>query len=263
MSEVGQVAVLEVRNAVKRFGSVQALSDVSFQIFPGEIVALLGDNGAGKSTMVKAIAGVFPLDSGEILIDGEPQHFRSPKDAQEKGIETVYQDLALFENLNVTGNFFAGREMAQPAWMKNFGWLNLAAMHKKTRAFLHDLKVNLPDPHAEVGIMSGGQRQAVAVARSVSFGRKILLLDEPTAALGQRESGNVLRLVKELPAKGISVVIISHNLDHVMQVCSRALVLRRGHYIGEQQPTPGNHEAIVSMIVGGASEKGQKGQTNQ
>ena len=244
--------VLEVRGGVKRFGPVTALDHVNLHLYEGEVLALLGDNGAGKSTMIKALSGVHALDGGQLLLDGAAVTLRSPTETRAAGIETVYQDLALFDNLNISSNFFAGREECTPTWLGPLAFTNDKKMERQTRRLIDELEVNLPDPRAHVGLMSGGQRQAIAVARAVAFARRIIL-DEPTAALGARESRNVLRLIKRLPELGLSVILISHNLEQVMQVADRAMVLRRGEYIGEREPTPQNHEALVGMIVGGGA----------
>ena len=180
--------VLAVRHAQKRFGAVHALKDVSLEAYRGEVLALLGDNGAGKSTLVKCIAGVHTLDEGEILLDGEHVSLRSPAAARRAGVETVYQDLALFDNLTPAQNFYCGREIAFPAWLpRGLRFLNRRAMDRETAAVLDRLKVKLPKLDAPVALMSGGQRQAIAVARATVFARKIVILDEPTAALGLRE----------------------------------------------------------------------------
>lgn len=248
--KTGARKILEVHHAHKRFGAVLALDDISFHLKEGEILALLGDNGAGKSTMIKALSGVHELDSGKILLDGKEVHFRTPLDARNNGIETVYQDLALFDNLTVAANLYAGREMSKLRKLGPLSFLEDKKMENNTKQFITDLQVNLPDPRSDVGLMSGGQRQAIAVARAAVFGSKIVLLDEPTAALGARESRNVLNLVKKLPEQGVSVIIISHNLEHVSRVADRAVVLRRGTYIGEAVPSAENHDYIVKMIVG-------------
>ena len=241
--------VLEVKNLRKRYGAQTALADVSLQLGEGEVLALLGDNGAGKSTLIKILSGVVAHDGGEILVDGDEVHIDSPKHARELGIETVYQDLALFDNTHAVGNFYAGREQTRPKWLGAFGLVDDKGMRKETEELLERLQVNIP-PQSEVGLMSGGQRQAVAVARAIAFGKRIVILDEPTSALGARESGNVLRLIKEAPEQGVSVIVISHNLEHVMEVADRAVVLRQGKYIGETEPTAENHEQLVGMIVG-------------
>ncbi|MBV8912204.1 MAG: sugar ABC transporter ATP-binding protein [Acetobacteraceae bacterium] len=241
--------VLEVCDLEKRFGATMALDRVSLKLGEGEILALLGDNGAGKSTLIKILSGVLRPDAGEIRIDGKRVHISSPHHARELGIETVYQDLALFDNFNATGNFYAGREPAKPKWLGSFGWVSDRLMARETEEILNRLQVNI-SRNDEIGIMSGGQRQAVACARAIAFGNRIVILDEPTSALGARESGNVLRLIKEAPGNGVSVIVISHNLEHVMRVADRAVVLRQGRYVGEATPDPDHQEKLVSMIVG-------------
>jgi D-xylose transport system ATP-binding protein len=245
--------VLEVRRAVKRFGGVRALSEISLALGRREVLALLGDNGAGKSTLVKCISGAYQLDGGEIVVDGERAHVRGSSDARRLGIETVYQDLALFDNLPAAANFYAGRELVAPgrAW-RSWGFLRERRMLYETTQLIERLRVRIPSLSLPVGLMSGGQRQAIAVARAVAFATKVVLLDEPTAALGIRESRQVLDLVRSLPEHGVSVILISHNLEHVIEVADRAVVLRRGQIVGEEVPTPETHERLVSLIVGGA-----------
>jgi ribose transport system ATP-binding protein len=226
-----------------------ALDHVSLELKEGEILALLGDNGAGKSTLIKILSGVLSPDSGEILIGGERVRIDSPHRARELGIETVYQDLALFDNFNATGNFYAGREPVRPSWLGSLGWVSDRSMAKETSELLDRLQVNISRDD-EIGIMSGGQRQAVACARAIAFGKRIVILDEPTSALGARESGNVLRLIKEAPENGVSVIVISHNLEHITRVADRAVVLRQGKYVGEAPADAEHQEELVSMIVG-------------
>ena len=246
--------VLSVRGATKLFGAVVALDDVDLDVHAGEVLALLGDNGAGKSTLVKCISGVHRLDRGEIWIDGAHVHLSSATQARENGIETVYQDLALFDNLNPTANFFAGRELAGPSWLpRGLRWLDQRGMRARTLQLLDRLQVRLPDFDADVALMSGGQRQAIAVARAVAFSSKLVMLDEPTAALGLRESAKVLELVRRLRDDGVAVILISHSMDHVMEVADRGIVLRRGRKIGEAAATPENQEQLVSWIVGAQS----------
>jgi ABC-type sugar transport system ATPase subunit len=247
--------VLEVEGLRKQFGATTALRDVSLHLDEREVLALLGDNGAGKSTLIKVLSGVVQPDKGEIRIDGEAVHIDSPHKARELGIETVYQDLALFDNAGPVGNFFAGREKAGPRWLGPFGWVNDKAMRNETDEIIKRLEVNLPGGDAEVGMMSGGQRQAVACARAIAFGKRIVILDEPTSALGARESANVLRLIRDAAEQGVSVIVISHNMEHVMQVADRAVVLRQGRYIGEEKPSKETHERIVGMIVGGDDDR--------
>jgi D-xylose transport system ATP-binding protein len=246
----GTVA-LAVRNATKRFGPVLALNDVSLEARRGEVLALLGDNGAGKSTLIKCISGVHQFDEGDLVIDGASAAIRSPSEARSAGIETVYQDLALFDNLTPAQNFYAGRELAGPAWLPiGMRFLRSREMDARTADVLDRLKVVLPKKDATVALMSGGQRQAVAVARASVFARKVVILDEPTAALGLREARKVLDLVAQLRDEGNAVILITHNMEHVTELAQRAVVLRQGRKVGEIVPTRTNQQELVSMIVG-------------
>jgi ABC-type sugar transport system ATPase subunit len=248
--------VLQVRNAMKRFGAVRALDGVSFEVGRGEVVALLGDNGAGKSTLIKAISGVHRLDSGTVALDGVDITTTGAMAVRAHGVETVYQDLALFDNLDPAANFFAGRELAGPSWLpRALRLMRHRRMADRTRELLDRLQVALPDLDAQVALMSGGQRQAVAVARAVAFSSKLVILDEPTAALGLRESARVLDLVRRLKNDGVAVILISHSMDQVMAVADRAIVLRRGRSVGETVPTAENHERLVAWIVGAAGHQ--------
>ena len=243
---------LEIRNATKRFGAVLALDDVSLSVTAGEVLALLGDNGAGKSTLIKCISGVHRLDSGVIEVDGAPVHMTNPAVARGAGIETVYQDLALFDNLDTTANFFAGREEAVPAWLPaGLRWMRGAQMASHSASVVGRLKINLPTKASSVGMMSGGQRQAIAVARSAAFASRVVILDEPTAALGLRESRQVLDLILRMRDEGCAVIVISHAMDHVMEIADRAVVMRRGRVVGEEIPTAQSRTRLVSLIVGG------------
>ena len=242
--------VLEVEGASKSFGAVAALSDVSLKLERGEIVALVGDNGAGKSTLIKCISGAHRLDRGTVRLAGDTLVLRSPMHARQHGIETVYQDLSLFDNLSVVANLFAGRELTAPERARFPGWLRNRAMTSRVAEILGELEVGVPNLHAPVGLLSGGQRQAIAVARAVTFATRLVILDEPTAALGVRETRNVLRLVKRLPERGVSVIIISHNLDQVAEVADRVVVMRRGTNVGEAPPDAEHHDRIVGLIVG-------------
>jgi D-xylose transport system ATP-binding protein len=242
--------VLQVEGATKRFGAVTALSDVSLALGRGEILALVGDNGAGKSTLIKCVSGAHRLDRGRVCVDGELVALRSPVHARQHGIETVYQDLSLFDNLSVVANLFAGRELTSPEGARFPGWLRNRAMTSRVAEILGQLEVGVPNLHAPVGLLSGGQRQAIAVARAVTFATRLVILDEPTAALGVRETRNVLRLVKRLPERGVSVIIISHNLEQVAEVADRVVVMRRGANVGEAPPDAEHHDRIVSLIVG-------------
>ena len=243
--------VLAIRHAEKRFGAVHALKGVDLEAFRGEVLALLGDNGAGKSTLVKCISGVHALDKGEILLDGDTVSIHSPAAARRAGIETVYQDLALFDNLTPAQNFYCGREIAFPTWLpQGLRLLNGRAMDREAAAVLERLKVRLPKFDAPVALMSGGQRQAIAVARATVFARKVVILDEPTAALGVRESRKVLDLIAQLRAEGNAVILITHNMEHVIELADRAVVLRQGRKVGELKPTRANQQDLVSLIVG-------------
>ncbi|MEA2283231.1 MAG: ribose transport system ATP-binding protein [Solirubrobacteraceae bacterium] len=255
--------ILEIRGGRKSFGAVRALDGVDLALEAGEVLALLGDNGAGKSTLIKAISGVLALDEGEIRVDGEPVELRSPLDARARGIETLHQDLALFDNLTALGNFFIGRELRRPRFLGRLGLLDERTMGREWLDRLERLKVRIPDPKRDVSLMSGGQRQAVAVLRAVAFAGRVVILDEPTAALGVRESGQVLDLVRRLPEQGIAVVLISHNLEQVAEVADRAVVLRQGRVMGEAVPTAASHEALVSMIVGAAPSTASAGDAHQ
>ena len=235
---------------MKSFGAVRALRGVSLHLMAGEVLAVLGDNGAGKSTLVKCIAGSVAPDAGRIVLDGREVRFRGPRDARSHGVEMVYQDLALFGNLSVAQNFYAGRELTWPRWAGKLGLLRERRMASETRATLARLGVNIPDIDVAVAQMSGGQRQAIAVARAVAFASRIVILDEPTAALGLREGGRVHQLVRMLVEHGISVILISHNLQEVGELADRAVVLRRGQLVGEAIPTVENQPRLVSMIVG-------------
>ncbi len=244
--------VIEVRGAVKRFGAVTALDGVDLEAYPGEVVAILGDNGAGKSTLMRCLSGADRLDAGPILMDGVPVTIHQPGDARDLGIETVYQDLALFDNLRPTENFYAGRELSGPAWLpRSLRFLKRRRMTDSTREVLNRLQVVIPDMNGVVGLMSGGQRQAIAVSRAAAFASKIVILDEPTAALGVRESRRVLDLVLRLRDEAKTVLVVSHAMDHVMEVADRAIVLRRGRKVGELIPSSDTYQQIVSLIVGG------------
>lgn len=243
--------VLSVRGAHKRFGAVYALRGVSLDTYRGEVLALLGDNGAGKSTLVKCINGVHALDEGEIAVDGEPVALSSPAIARRAGIETVYQHLALFDNLSPAQNFYCGRELSFPSWLPSgLRFLRSRTMDREAAAVIDRLKVQLPKFDAPVALMSGGQRQAIAVARATVFARKVVILDEPTAALGLRESRKVLDLIHQLRDEGNAVILITHNIQHVLELADRAVILRQGLKVGELKPSPANQQELVSLIMG-------------
>lgn len=244
-------AVLEIEGLTKRFGNHAALDDVSFAVEPGEVVALLGDNGAGKSTLVKCIAGIYRPDEGEVSVDGHRFHSGSPVATRALGVGIVYQDLALIDNLSVAENLFAAAELCWPPSFRRFGIVKKRAMLDEARRTFEQLEVRIPNLKTLVGLLSGGQRQAIAVAKGVAFAKRLVILDEPTAALGLRERSNVLRLVRQLPKAGCAVMLITHNLEEVISVADRAVVLRQGRKVGEVPATQDNHQTIVSLIVGG------------
>ncbi|OBZ94762.1 ABC transporter ATP-binding protein [Pararhizobium polonicum] len=242
--------LLEVRNLSRYFGAVKALDDCSMVVRPGEVVALAGDNGAGKTTMIKAISGVYPPTAGEILIEGKPVVFSSPQDAREKGIETIYQDLALADNLTIGANIFLGREPMK----KLFGFLPVIdrkAMADAARATMAQLDFHVKRLDAPVSNFSGGQRQAVAIGRAVYWNARILVMDEPTAALGVPEQRKVVALIKSLKAQGRGVVFISHNLQDIFAVSDRIVVLRRGIVAGERNINETTHDEVVKLMIGG------------
>lgn len=244
---------LELRGITKTFGSVQALDNVDFEVRSGEVMALVGDNGAGKSTLIKCVSGALAFDRGTIEMDGRAVSIHSPADARNLGIETVYQDLALFDNLRPSDNFYAGREIAGPTWLpRSIRVIRRREMAETTRATLDRLQVSLDDNGA-VGLLSGGQRQGVAVARAAAFASRVVILDEPTAALGVRESRRVLDLILRLRQEQKAVIVVSHAMDHVMEVADRAVVMRRGRKVGELVPSAETYAQIVSLIVGGGA----------
>ena len=238
--------IVSVRNASRHFGHVTALDDVSLDLYPGEVTALLGDNGAGKSTFITMLSGVFPPSSGEILLEGQPVRFASPLDARNAGIATVFQGLSLIEDRSIAENLFLGCEPVR------FGFLlDRKRMVREAREILDQLKVNLPSATTSVRYLSGGQRQAVAVARTIVRGSKLVIMDEPTAALGVRETSKVLDLIRRLRDQGNAVLLISHNMDDVFAVADRAAVLRLGRKVADVAIPDVSKEQIVSLVMGG------------
>ncbi len=247
-------ALLELEGVSKRFGPVQALDRVDFAVHAGEVVGLVGDNGAGKSTLVKAIAGINETDTGTIRFDGKQVTIRKPQDATALGIATVYQDLALCDNLDVVANLFLGREEISPGVGEVSRQLDESRMEHETSELLGNLAVTIPSVRSEVGTLSGGQRQQVAVARSLLGEPRVVLLDEPTAALGVAQTALVLDLIRRLRDKGLGVVVISHNLVDVFEVADRIFVLRLGRAAGEFKAEQTTEEHVVSAITGVGSE---------
>ena len=237
--------VLSLRGISKRYGSVQALTRVALDVHAGEVVALVGDNGAGKSTLIKVIAGVGPPDEGTMRWDGQEVSVRRPADAQALGVATVYQDLALCDNLDVAANLFLGREHVAA------GLLDEVEMERRARDLLQTLSVRI-DARTSVASLSGGQRQAVAIARSLLGQPKVVLLDEPTAALGVEQTAQVLELIERLRERGLGVILISHNLADVFAVADRVVVLRLGQNAGDFRAAEVTHEDLVAAITGAA-----------
>jgi D-xylose transport system ATP-binding protein len=237
--------ILEMKGISKLFGHVQALDKVDFELHTGEVVGLVGDNGAGKSTMVKILSGVYRADEGEILIDGVRADIRTPPDAQRCGIATVYQDLALVDVFDVPCNVFLGREPRRAGY-----FIDYPKMLADAKTVLSSLRIDIPSLQVKVADMSGGQRQAVAVARALAGGRRIFLMDEPTAALGVEQQAKVTDIIINLKVQGKTVVMISHNLEHVFQVVDRVVVLRHGKIVGKRDKAGTTREEIVGLITG-------------
>ena len=239
--------LLEIRGLTKTFGSVQALTEVDFEVGPGEVMALVGDNGAGKSTLIKCVAGIHGYDEGEITFDGERVHIHGPKDAARLGIEVVYQDLALCDNLDVVQNMYLGRE--EHDWLFR---LNEPVMEQRTTETLSSLAVTtIRSIRQPVASLSGGQRQSVAVAKAVQWNSRLVILDEPTAALGVAQTRQVLELVKRLAEQGLSVVFISHNLQDIFEVATRITVLRLGRDVGVYKRDKTTEQEVVHAITAG------------
>ncbi|MGL5862690.1 MAG: ATP-binding cassette domain-containing protein [Phycicoccus sp.] len=236
--------VLSMTGVSKRFGAVQALKDIDFHVETGEVVALVGDNGAGKSTLVKAIAGVYAPDEGQVVFDGAPVTITSPSEAQRLGIATVFQDLALCDNLDVVGNLFLGNEVVRATA------LDEVTMEKESWRLLRELSAKIPSVRIPVASLSGGQRQTVAIARSLLGKPKVVMLDEPTAALGVAQTAEVLNLVERLRENGLGVILISHNMSDVMAVADRVVVLRLGRNNGEFRVADTSAQEIIAAITG-------------
>jgi D-xylose transport system ATP-binding protein len=249
--------LLEVRGVTKRFGAVEALTGVDFEVDAGEVVALVGDNGAGKSTLIKVIAGIQPGDEGRFYFNGEEVTISSPQDATRLGIATVYQDLALCDNLDVVANLFLNRELVETGPQAVLRVMDEISMEVKAVELLDSLSVTtLRSVRAEVGALSGGQRQSVAIARSLLADPKILILDEPTAALGVAQTAQVLDLIKRVKERGVGVIFISHNISDILSVADRIVVLRLGMRVATFTVSETTHEEIVGAITG-ATQKGE------
>jgi simple sugar transport system ATP-binding protein len=247
----GAGPLVEVRDVAKNFGRIVALNGVSFTLPRSEVLALLGDNGAGKSTMIKILTGLFQPDRGEIRWEGEPVRFSSPRDAYEIGVATVYQDLAIVDLMSIYRNVFLGREKAVTKGIGPFRWLDRKKAHADARKAIADIGIDIRDPEEAIARMSGGERQSIAIARAAYFNPKLLILDEPTSALSLRQTGRVLKSVEEARNKGISIVFITHNVHHVFPVADRYVVLWHGESIAEFKRGDHTKEEISELIVEG------------
>ncbi len=250
--------ILQARGLLKRYGTVVAMSGADFELMPGEILGVIGDNGAGKSTMIKALSGALIPDHGTIELDGQPVHFRGPEDARKMGIETVYQNLAMSPALSIADNMFLGREWRKPGIMGAvFRQMDRPRMERFAREKLTELGLmTIQNIHQAVETLSGGQRQGVAVARAVAFGSRVVILDEPTAALGVKESRRVLELIKEVRGRGIPIILISHNMPHVFEVADRIHIHRLGRRLCVINPKEHSMSDAVAYMTGAKLPEG-------
>lgn len=244
MTVAASTPLVEMRNINVAFGGLHAVRDVSLDLYPGELIGLVGHNGAGKSTLMRALSGAHPADSGEILIDGKPVNIKNPRDAKAYAIETIYQTLALAENLDAPGNMFLGREMTT-----RFGSLDDSSMEAETRKIMFRLNPNFTNFKQPVEHLSGGQRQAIAIARAIYFNAKILIMDEPTAALGPSETAQVHELVRKLKSEGIGIFLVSHDIHDVFDLSDRICIMYHGRVVDVVKPAETNSDEVVSMII--------------
>ncbi|MCC6203523.1 MAG: sugar ABC transporter ATP-binding protein [Hyphomicrobiales bacterium] len=241
--------LLRCRGVTKRFGGLTAVDAVDFDLPAGEVVALVGDNGAGKSTLVQLISGVFPYDEGSIEVDGEAMQFRTPADARAAGIETIYQDLALCDNLSAADNIFLGREIVTRR-LGVFPGVDNRTMRERAKTVLDELHIRIPDLDAPVRQLSGGQRQAVAISRAVYWQARLMIMDEPTAALGVPEQRKVMALIQMLKGRGVPVILISHNMQDVFEIADRIFVMRRGRNVGDFRVGDVKPSDVVNLMIG-------------
>lgn len=241
--------ILEVRHVTKVFGSVIALSDVSCQVYPGEVTCLLGDNGAGKSTLIKILCGVYRPTEGEYLFEGKPVTFNSPREALNMGIATVYQDLSLIPLMPVWRNFFLGSEPEKR--LGPFKWYDIEFAKRTVREVMSKMGIVIRDPDQPVGTMSGGERQSIAISRAVYFGAKVLILDEPTAALGVKQAGIVLHYIVQAKRRGLGVIFITHNPNHAYPVGDHFVILRRGRILGDYRKDEISQQELINLMAGG------------
>jgi simple sugar transport system ATP-binding protein len=245
----GRAPLIEVRDIVKTFGPVVALAGVSMNVMAGEVLCLLGDNGAGKSTLIKTLSGVHRPTRGEFLVEGAPVAFASPREALDMGIATVYQDLAMIPLLSITRNFFMGREPVKGRWGP-FAFMDMAHADRIAREEMRRIGIDVRDPQQAVGTLSGGERQCVAIARAVHFGAKVLILDEPTSALGVAQTSMVLKFIRQVRAKGLGVIFITHNVRHAYAVGDRFTILNRGRTLGTFAKAEIKLDALQQMMAG-------------
>jgi fructose transport system ATP-binding protein len=250
-----RLPILAARGIVKRFGRVTALSGSDFELYPGEVLAVIGDNGAGKSSLIKCLSGAMVPDEGQVELEGVPVHFKRPQEARAAGIETVYQTLAVAPALDIATNMFLGRERRRSGPLGSvFRMMDTAGMRRDAKQALDDLGIGtLQDITQAVETLSGGQRQAVAVARAAAFGSKLVILDEPTAALGVKESGQVLKLIRDLRDRGLPVILISHNMPHVFEVADRIHIQRLGRRVAVVTPQSHSMSDAVAIMTGAAA----------
>jgi simple sugar transport system ATP-binding protein len=254
MTQTTLAPVLSVRGVKKSFGSVRALRDATMSLPAGEITAIIGDNGAGKSTLVRCIVGVHPPDAGEVLLDGQPVTFHNPEQARAAGIETVFQDLALVEDLTVAQNLFLGRELT-----RGFGPVQLLdrkRMHREALGMVSQLAINVPRVNNRVRRLSGGQRQAVSLARAAGFSSKLVVLDEPTAALGVQETARVEELVLSLKERGVTILVISHNFEQVLRIADQVQVMRAGRTVATRRTDETDGQELVGLVTGAIIDPG-------
>ena len=243
--------ILEARGIVKRYGHVVALDGADLELYPGEILAIIGDNGAGKSTLIKALAGALQPDEGEIRLDGEPAHFRTPRDARRAGIETVYQDLAVAPALDIASNIFLGREMRRRGPQGSvLRMLNKGAMRREATRHFEELKIGIRSMAQPVENLSGGQRQGVAVARAATWAQRVVIMDEPTAALGVKETRQVLDLIQRVRERGLPVILISHDMPHVFELADRIQIMRLGRRVAVVTPKTHTMPEAVAIMTG-------------
>jgi fructose transport system ATP-binding protein len=248
---VSEALVMQARGLVKRYGHVTALDGTDFDLRPGEVLAVIGDNGAGKSSLIRALSGALVPDAGEILLDGRPVHFRSPADARRAGIETVYQDLAVAPAMTIAENLFLGRELRRPGLLGSvLRMLDRERMLRESAAHMRELQITVGSPTQAVETLSGGQRQGVAVARSAAFARHVIIMDEPTAALGVKESNTVLALIRRIRERGLPVVLISHDMPHVFEIADRIHVARLGRRAAVLDPKRISMSDAVAVMTG-------------